>query len=53
MILRELKQRDRELFDVLGRYIAGLMEYRGVEIRRINDYSNERGNRCLHKAWIS
>lgn len=30
-ILQELEQRDSELFDLLGRYISGLMEYRGAE----------------------
>ncbi len=50
MILQELKQRDIELFDLLGRYIAGLMEYRGVETTGINDYSNTRGKPMLAQS---
>ena len=39
-----------ELFDLLGRYIAGLMEYRGVETTGINDYSNKKGKPMLAQS---
>ena len=50
LITFQLKQRDSELFDLLGRYIAGLMEYRGVETTGINDYSNKKGKPMLAQS---
>jgi hypothetical protein len=37
-ILRKLKQSDPEIFNLLGRYISGLLNYKGVEINKINEY---------------
>ena len=42
-ILKELKSEDPEIFKLLGRYISGLLRYKGIEIDEINDYINERG----------
>ena len=36
--LKELREKDPEIFNLLGRYISGLLKYKGVEINTINDY---------------
>ena len=41
-ILQELRKNDTELFELLGKYIAGLIEYRRVELSGINCYSKKR-----------
>ncbi len=37
------KGKDWEIYDLLKRYILGLMQYKGVEITEITDYTDERG----------
>ncbi len=37
------KKKDLEIYDLLKRYIIGLMRYKGVEIAKITDYTDERG----------
>ncbi len=49
-ILKELKSEDPEIFKLLGRYISGLLRYKGVEIVTINDYINERGKSMLAES---
>ena len=42
-ILKIWKDKDLEIYDLLKRYILGLMQYKGVEIREIVDYTDDRG----------
>ena len=49
-ILKELKGEDPEIFKLLGRYISGLLRYKGIEIDTINDYINERGESMLAQS---
>lgn len=49
-ILKELKIQDPEIFKLLGRYISGLLRYKGVEIDTINDYINDRGKSMLAQS---
>jgi predicted transposase/invertase (TIGR01784 family) len=46
-ILHELKSREPEVFELLGRYITGYLSYRGVESREITEYITERGRPML------
>ena len=46
-ILKELKSKEPEVFELLGRYIAGYLKYRGVESREITEYITERGRPML------
>ena len=49
-ILKELRGEDPEIFKLLGRYISGLLRYKGIEINTINDYLNERGESMLAQS---
>ena len=49
-ILRELKKADPEIFKLLGRYISGLLKYKGVEIKKINEYISDRGESMLAQS---
>ena len=49
-ILRDLKKEDPEIFKLLGRYIAGLLKYKGVDIDTINSYIDERGESMLAQS---
>jgi len=49
-ILKELRDEDPEIFKLLGRYISGLLRYKGVEINTINDYIDERGESMLAQS---
>jgi hypothetical protein len=42
-ILHQWQKRDREIYDLLKRYIIGLMHYKGVEIQEVVDYTEEKG----------
>ena len=49
-VLRELRKEDPEIFKLLGRYISGLLKYKGVEINTINDYIGDRGESMLAQS---
>ena len=49
-ILKELRKADPEIFKLLGRYISGLLKYKGVEIDTINDYIDDRGESMLAQS---
>ncbi len=49
-ILRDLRKEDPEIFNLLGRYISGLLKYKGVEIDTINDYIDDRGESMLAQS---
>lgn len=49
-ILKELQSEDPEIFKLQGRYISGLLRYKGIEIVTINDYLNERGESMLAQS---
>ena len=49
-ILRDLRKKDPEIFKLLGRYISGLLKYKGVEIDTINDYIDDRGESMLAQS---
>jgi len=48
--LKELKKSDPEIFKLLGRYITGLLKYKGVEINTINEYISDRGLSMLEQS---
>ncbi len=49
-VLCKLKESDPEIFNLLGRYISGLLEYKGVEINQINEYIDSRGESMLAQS---
>ena len=49
-ILKILKDADKETFNLLGRYITGLLKYKGVEINSINEYINDGGKSMLAQS---
>ncbi len=49
-ILKKLKKSDPEIFNLLGRYISGLLEYKGVEINQIKEYIDNRGESMLAQS---
>ncbi len=49
-VLSKLKESDPEIFNLLGRYISGLLEFKGVEINQINEYIDSRGESMLAQS---
>ncbi|MBA7639692.1 hypothetical protein ES703_47352 [subsurface metagenome] len=46
-IFRELKNRDPGLSKLLGRYMLGLLNYKGIEVEQIVDYLSEGGGKSM------
>ncbi len=46
-IFRELKNRDPKLSKLLGRYMLGLLNYKGIEAEQIVDYLSEGGGKSM------
>ncbi len=42
-ILKRWEEKEWMIYDLLKRYIVGLLEYKGVEISEITDYTSDRG----------
>jgi predicted transposase/invertase (TIGR01784 family) len=49
-ILKKLIHSNPEIYNLLGRYILELLQYKGVEIPEINDYINDRGESMLAQS---
>ena len=49
-ILKDLRGEDLEIFKLLGRYISGLLRYKGIEIVTINDYLYRGGKSMLAQS---
>jgi transposase len=49
-ILKNLIHSNPEIYNLLGRYISELLQYKGVEIPEINDYINNRGESMLAQS---
>ena len=46
-IFRELKNRDPGLSKLLGRYMLGLLNYKGIEVEQVVDYLSEGGGNSM------
>jgi predicted transposase/invertase (TIGR01784 family) len=49
-VLKKLIHSNPEIYNLLGRYITGLLQYKGLEISAINDYINDRGKSMLAQS---
>jgi len=49
-VLKKLIRSNPEIYNLLGRYITGLLQYKGLEISAINDYINDRGKSMLAQS---
>ena len=49
-ILKELIHSNAEIYNLLGRYISELLQYKGIEIPVINEYINDRGESMLAQS---
>ena len=49
-ILKKLIHSNPEIYNLLGRYISELLQYRGIEIPEINEYINDRGESMLAQS---
>lgn len=49
-VLRQMREVNPEIFTLLGRYIQGLLEFKGVEINEINSYINDRSDSMLAQS---
>lgn len=49
-VLKKLIHSNPEIYNLLGSYITGLLQYKGLEIPAINDYINDRGKSMLAQS---
>ena len=49
-ILKKLIHSNPEIYNLLGRYISELLQYKGLEISEVNEYINDRGESMLAQS---
>jgi len=50
-LLKEMEKADPEIFDLLKSYISGLLSYKGLDNKLINDYIEERRTTMLAESF--